>query len=124
MKHRVFAFLLAVCLLLCAAPGAWAVSYTPEQQYEILLQLDALIREEGLESFDEDDPLGRALIRALEEDPTLYEKLMAAGVTEKQLAAVHAPIGLALGGEAPEEIAVAILAELLMTKYGKRRGEL
>ena len=52
MKHRVFAFLLAVCLLLCAAPGAWAVSYTPEQQYEILLQLDALIREEGLESFD------------------------------------------------------------------------
>ena len=54
----------------------------------------------------------------------LYEKLMAAGVTEKQLAAVHAPIGLALGGEAPEEIAVAILAEILMTKYGKRRGEL
>ena len=54
----------------------------------------------------------------------LYEKLMAAGVTEKQLAAVHAPIGLALGGEAPEEIAVAILAELLMTRYGKRRGEL
>ena len=53
MKHRVFAFLLAACLLLCAAPGAWAVSYTPEQQYEILLQLDALIREEGLESFDE-----------------------------------------------------------------------
>lgn len=77
MKHRVFAFLLAVCLLLCAAPGAWAVSYTPEQQYEILLQLDALIREEGLESFDEDDPLGRALVRALEEDPALYEKLMA-----------------------------------------------
>ena len=77
MKHRVFAFLLAACLLLCAAPGAWAVSYTPEQQYEILLQLDALIREEGLESFDEDDPLGRALVRALEEDPALYEKLMA-----------------------------------------------
>ena len=31
---------------------------------------------------------------------------------------------LGVGGEAPEEIAVAILAELLMIRYGKRREEL
>ena len=40
------------------------------------------------------------------------------GVTEAQLAAVHTPIGLDLGGETPPEIAIAILAEILQVKNG------
>ena len=54
----------------------------------------------------------------------IREKLLAQGITPAQLAAVHAPIGLSLGGEAPEEIAVSILAELLMTRYGKTKADL
>lgn len=54
----------------------------------------------------------------------IYGKLTAEGITPQQLAAVHAPIGLCLGGEMPEEIAVAILAELLMTRYGKTKADL
>jgi xanthine dehydrogenase accessory factor len=39
------------------------------------------------------------------------------GVTEEALAAVRCPIGLPIGGETPEEIAVSIVAELLQTKH-------
>ena len=41
------------------------------------------------------------------------------GVTEEQMAALHTPIGLDLGGETPEEIAVGILAQILAVKNGK-----
>ena len=46
----------------------------------------------------------------------LFGRLREEGVTEEQLARVHSPIGLDLGGETPEEIAVSILAELIMVK--------
>lgn len=39
------------------------------------------------------------------------------GVSSADLAQVRCPIGLPLGGETPEEIAVSIVAELLQTKY-------
>ena len=38
------------------------------------------------------------------------------GVTEEQLARLHAPIGLPLGGRSPEEIALSILAEITATR--------
>ena len=43
----------------------------------------------------------------------IYEALMADGVKKEELERVHSPIGLAIGGETPEEIAVSIVAELI-----------
>ncbi len=43
----------------------------------------------------------------------IYEALMAQGVTKERLDWVHSPIGLDIGGETPEEIAVSIVAELI-----------
>lgn len=40
------------------------------------------------------------------------------GFTPEQVEAVHSPIGLNLGGETPEEIAVGILAQILAVKNG------
>ena len=40
------------------------------------------------------------------------------GVTEEQLARVHSPIGLELNAETPEEIAVSIMAEIIMVMRG------
>jgi xanthine dehydrogenase accessory factor len=40
------------------------------------------------------------------------------GVVEADLARVRCPIGLPIGGETPEEIAVSIVAELLSVKHG------
>jgi xanthine dehydrogenase accessory factor len=36
------------------------------------------------------------------------------GVSEEKIAKVHSPIGLELQAETPEEIAVSILAEVMM----------
>lgn len=41
------------------------------------------------------------------------ERLLDAGVSEAQLARLHAPIGLDLGGRTPEEIALAVMAEIV-----------
>ena len=44
------------------------------------------------------------------------KRLLEAGITEEQLGRLRAPIGLPLGGRAPEEIALAILAEIVAAK--------
>jgi xanthine dehydrogenase accessory factor len=41
------------------------------------------------------------------------ERLAAAGLSESELAHLHAPIGLAINAETPEEIALAIMAEVV-----------
>jgi xanthine dehydrogenase accessory factor len=45
-------------------------------------------------------------------------RLLAAGVGEEALARLRGPIGLDLGGRAPAETAVAILAEIVAARYG------
>jgi len=47
------------------------------------------------------------------------ERLAAAGVTPQQLTRLHGPVGLDLGGRAPAETALAILAEITAVRYGK-----
>lgn len=46
------------------------------------------------------------------------EALAREGIGAERLAAVHAPIGLDVGAETPEEIAVSIAAELVMVRRG------
>ena len=47
----------------------------------------------------------------------IYEKLKSQdGVTDAELKKVHCPIGLEIGSETPEEIAVSIVAELIKTR--------
>jgi xanthine dehydrogenase accessory factor len=41
------------------------------------------------------------------------ERLREQGITDEQLARVHAPIGLRIGSRSPEEVAVAIAAEIV-----------
>jgi xanthine dehydrogenase accessory factor len=45
-------------------------------------------------------------------------RLLAAGVTEAQLARLRAPIGLDLGGRSPEEIALSVIAEIVAVRNG------
>ena len=47
------------------------------------------------------------------------ERLLAAGFTEAEYARLHAPIGLPIGAETPEEIAVSVAAELIGVRAGK-----
>lgn len=52
------------------------------------------------------------------------ERLLAAGFTAEEYAAVHAPIGLAIGAETPAEIAVSVAAELIAVRAGVAVSEL
>jgi xanthine dehydrogenase accessory factor len=45
-------------------------------------------------------------------------RLLDAGLSETQLARLHGPIGLKLGGQTPQEIALAILAEIVAVQHG------
>jgi len=47
-----------------------------------------------------------------------FDALRAEGFTEEQLARVHGPIGLDLGGRGAEETALGILAEITATRFG------
>ena len=48
---------------------------------------------------------------------TVYKNLRDQGVTDEQLERVHAPIGIEIGAQTPGEIGVAVVAELIRTKY-------
>jgi xanthine dehydrogenase accessory factor len=47
------------------------------------------------------------------------ERLRKAGLTDEQLKRIHGPIGLNIGAESPEEMALAIMAEIVATRHGK-----
>jgi xanthine dehydrogenase accessory factor len=53
-----------------------------------------------------------------------FEALLAEGVDPGRLSHVHAPIGLDIGAETPEEIALAIAAEIVAVRRGGRGGSL
>ena len=52
----------------------------------------------------------------------IFGKLREAGIAQAALDFVHTPIGLDLGGETPEEIALAVVAEILAVKNGRSGG--
>jgi len=47
---------------------------------------------------------------------TTVKALKGQGVSDKLIKKVHSPMGLELNAETPEEIAVSIMAEILMVK--------
>ena len=74
---------------------------------------------------------GQALAAALEKEAayigmmrspvkikTLFDKLRESGYSDAQLASINAPVGLNIGGETPPEIALSIMAEMQMIRYG------
>jgi xanthine dehydrogenase accessory factor len=54
---------------------------------------------------------------------TIYSHLLRDGFTPEDIARVHSPIGISIGAESPEEIAVSITAELIQVRAEKKRGE-
>jgi xanthine dehydrogenase accessory factor len=72
-------------------------------------QYDRAVLEQALKT-----PAGYiGMISSRRKREAIYEALMAKGVTKEALERVHSPIGIAIGGETPEEIAVSIVAELI-----------
>jgi len=53
----------------------------------------------------------------------IYDALLKEGVTKQELERVHAPIGLNIGGETPQEIAVSIVAEMILVRTNRSGRE-
>jgi xanthine dehydrogenase accessory factor len=47
------------------------------------------------------------------------ERLRSAGFSDEQIARIHGPIGLNIGGSTPEEMAVSVLAEIIAATHGR-----
>jgi xanthine dehydrogenase accessory factor len=59
------------------------------------------------------------MIGSLRKINTMKEELQKEGVPEEAFSKLKAPIGLDIGGETPEEIAISIAAEIIATKKEK-----
>jgi xanthine dehydrogenase accessory factor len=51
-----------------------------------------------------------------------FHRLRGAGFSDEQLSRVFGPVGLDIGGQSPEETALAILSEITAVRYGHGAG--
>ena len=87
-------------------PGVAAVILAHDEKFEDPA-LDVLLRSEV------------GYIGAIGSRKTSQERLVrlkARGFTDEQLARIHGPVGLNLGGRSPEEVAISIMAEIVAVK--------
>jgi Xanthine and CO dehydrogenases maturation factor, XdhC/CoxF family len=85
--------------------------------YVVVLSHDPKIDEPALTAALRGGPAYVGAIGSRKAQADRRGRLLAAGVTGEQLARLHAPIGLNLGGRDPGEIAVAIVAELVSVRH-------
>jgi xanthine dehydrogenase accessory factor len=84
-------------------PDSYIVIVTRGHQYDRVVLEQALKTDAGY--------IG--MISSRRKREAIFDALMAGGVKKEELERVHSPIGIAIGGETPEEIAVSIVAELI-----------
>jgi xanthine dehydrogenase accessory factor len=75
--------------------------------------------ERALEAVVESNARYIGMIGSRNKVKTCFENLLKRGYKEETLSKVYAPIGLDIGGETPEEIALSIMAEIQAVKYNR-----
>jgi xanthine dehydrogenase accessory factor len=85
--------------------------------YVILITTDHISDEAGMRIALKTPAPYIGMIGSLAKWQTIREHLSKDGINEEDLARVFAPIGLDLGGPTPQEIAVAILAEVVAVRH-------
>ena len=89
-----------------------------EDTYVAIMTGDAAADEAALRYVVEKPAAYIGLIGSRRKVHLIFDHLRQAGVAEEALARVRAPIGLDLGGRAPAEIALAVVAEMVAVRYG------
>jgi xanthine dehydrogenase accessory factor len=86
--------------------------------YLVLTTRNVMVDVEGLPAIFETPAPFIGVIGSRRRWATTREKLAAVGIPEEQLERVVSPMGLELNAETPEEIAVSIMAEIVMLMRG------
>jgi xanthine dehydrogenase accessory factor len=84
--------------------------------YIVITSRGSAIDAKGLPNLLQTDPAYIGVIGSRRRWLTTAKALRENGVSEEKIARVHSPMGLELNAETPEEIAVSIMAEILMLK--------
>jgi xanthine dehydrogenase accessory factor len=86
------------------------------QTYFVITSRGSGVDAEGLPSLLDTNPAYIGVIGSKRRWATTVKALKEKGVAEEKIAKVHSPMGLELQAETPEEIAVSIMAEILMLR--------
>lgn len=92
-----------------------------EDSYIVILTRGHQYDREVLEQSLRTDAGYIGMISSRRKRDTIYKALMAEGVSRERLEYVHSPIGLDIGAETPEEIAISIVSELISVRQ-KQQG--
>ncbi|MEX2162251.1 MAG: XdhC family protein [Anaerolineales bacterium] len=98
-------------------PALEAVGLTGDS-YVVLITTDHISDEAALRHVVRSPVRYIGMIGSRAKCETIIKHLRSDGVSEGELSRVYAPIGLDLGGQSPEEIAVSILAEIIAVRRG------
>jgi xanthine dehydrogenase accessory factor len=103
-------------LLVCPAAEAFErIAVTPATYLAIMTRGHAHDRE-ALRAALKTRPAYLGMIGSLRKRDMIYAALAEEGVPAADLRRIHCPIGLAIGAETPQEIAVSIVAELIQAR--------
>jgi xanthine dehydrogenase accessory factor len=86
--------------------------------YVVITSRGSTVDVEGLPALLASNPEYIGVIGSRRRWATTVKGLKEKGVTEEEISRVHSPMGLELNAETPEEIAVSIMAEILMLRDG------
>ncbi|UTF51481.1 XdhC family protein [Desulfomicrobium sp. ZS1] len=113
-----------------------AVRYPEAREVRVLENFEACLNDLGSDDYvvivtrghmHDRDVLAQALrtragyigmIGSRSKRDAVYRSLLESGYTEQDLARVHCPIGLPIGADTPEEIAVSIVGEMIGVRAG------
>jgi xanthine dehydrogenase accessory factor len=94
-------------------PDSFIIIVTRGHQYDRAVLKHALQTEAGY--------IG--MISSRRKRDSIYEALLSEGIKKADLEKVHSPIGINIGGETPEEIAVSIVAELISVRCQQQNSK-
>ena len=94
------------------------IKITPST-YIIVVTRGHLQDQEVLASIIESDAAYIGMIGSRKKNATVFQHLEEQGISAQELKKVHAPIGIDIGAQTPEEIAVSIIAEIIEVRRKK-----
>lgn len=104
-------------------PRDWSGIPLDERSYVVIVTRDHQVDQALLEALLPYDLGYLGMIGSQRKVKVFRQRLINKGVSVERLNRVHAPIGLDIGADTPEEIAVSIVAELIRVRAERRRQQ-